>query len=197
MSTLMAFCSVKQSVVAVEALQKILRSGIDAPSIAAVRVRVPPAYAAMIGQKAQAGVRTSTLVSAARQLAFLACAPARLYDVDRGEAVTDPAILGFEAKVEIVADAALTQYYPRSWPAEVEVTTADGTTLRERVIEAAGDPGRPLGDEALDDKAHSVLDRLIGRDAAGRLIGIGRRGFEDEPGCRALAGAFLACFAAA
>jgi 2-methylcitrate dehydratase PrpD len=195
--SLKPFCSAKQSVAAVEALKKILRSGIDAHSIAAVRVRVPPAYAVMIGQKAQAGVRTSTLVSAARQLALLACAPARLYDVDRSEAVTDPAILGFEAKVEIVADAALTQYYPRSWPAEVEVTAADGTTRRERVIEAAGDPGRPLGDEAHDDKAHRVLDRLIGRDAAGELIGIGRRAFEDESGCRALAGAFIACFAAA
>jgi len=190
------FCSAKQSIAAVEALRKILQSGIAAQSIAAVRVRVPPAYAAMIAQKAHAGVRTSTLVSAARQLALLACEPARLYDVDRSEALTEPAILRFEAKVEIVADAALTQYYPAHWPAEVEVTAADGATMRELVIEAPGDPGRPLGDDGLDDKAHRVLDPLIGRAAADRLIGAGRRAFEDEPGCRALAGAFVACFAA-
>ena len=55
----------------------------------------------------------------------LACDPARLFDVDRSVAVTDPAILRFEAKVEIVADAALTQYYPHDWPAEVEMVRTD------------------------------------------------------------------------
>ena len=47
------------------------------------------------------------------------------------------------------ADAALAAYYPRAWPAEVEIE-ADGRTLRERIIEAPGDPGDPLGEEALD-----------------------------------------------
>jgi hypothetical protein len=36
--------------------------------------------------------------------------PSRLYDVDRSAAVTDPATLSFEAKVEIVADVALAQH---------------------------------------------------------------------------------------
>ena len=43
-------------------------------------------------------------------------------------------------------------------------------------------------------EAHGVLDRLIGRDAAVTLIGIGRRGLVDEAGCRALTGAFSAMF---
>jgi hypothetical protein len=72
----------------------------------------------------------------------------------------------------------------------------DGSTRRERVIEAPGDPGRPLDDKALEDKAHLLLDRLIGRDGADRLIGIAARAFEDESGCRALAGAFVQGFAA-
>jgi 2-methylcitrate dehydratase PrpD len=141
-------------------------------------------------------VRTTTLVSAARQLALLAFDPERLYDVDRSAAVTDPAILGFEAKVEIVADAALTQYYPHDWPAEVEVVGTDGSTRRELVIAAPGDPSRPLDQDALEDKAHRLLDRLIGRDGATSLTGIARRGLEDESGCRALAAAFVQCFAA-
>jgi 2-methylcitrate dehydratase PrpD len=190
------FCSAKQSIAAVEALRAILATGIGPGAIAAVRVRVPPAYAAMIGLKAQDQVRTTTLVSAARQLALLAFDPARLYDVDRGAAITDPAILAFEAKVEIVADAALAQYYPHDWPAEVEVVGMDGSTRRELVIAAPGDPGRPLDQDALDDKAHRLLDRLIGRDGAAGLIGIARRGLADESGCRALAGAFVQGFAA-
>jgi 2-methylcitrate dehydratase PrpD len=188
------FCSAKQSIAAVEALRAILASGIKPDAIAAVRVRVPPAYAAMIALKAQDQVRTTTLVSAARQLALLAHDPARLYDVDRSQPVTDPAILSFEAKVEIVAEAALAQYYPLHWPAELEVVGTDGSTRRERVIAAPGDPGRPLDQEALDDKSHRLLDRLFGRDGAARLIGIAQRGLADEAGCRALADTFGQCF---
>jgi 2-methylcitrate dehydratase PrpD len=198
--SLKPFCSAKQSIAAVEALRTILASGIGPGSIAAVRVRVPPAYSAMVGLKAQDQVRTTTLVSAARQLALLTFDPSRLYDVDRSAPIADlaitKAILGFEAKVEVVADAALAQYYPHDWPAEVEVVGTDGSTRRELVIAAPGDPGRPLDQAAVDEKAHRLLDRLIGRDGAANLIGIARRGFEDESGCRALAGAFVQCFAA-
>jgi 2-methylcitrate dehydratase PrpD len=189
--SLKPFCSAKQSIAAIEALRTILASGIAAQSITAVRVRVPPAYAGMIGQKAQPGVRTSTLVSVARQLALLVHAGARLYDVDRSAPMDDPALARFEAKVEIVADAALAAYYPRAWPAEVEVEV-EGRALTERIIEAPGDPGAPLGEEALDAKAHCVLDPLIGREAAEKLIAIGRHGLADAAGCRDLVGAFMA-----
>jgi 2-methylcitrate dehydratase PrpD len=190
------FCSAKQSIAAVEAFKTILGSGIAPAAIAAVRVRVPPAYAAMVSLKAQDQVRTTTLVSAARQLALLAFDPARLHDVDRGQPVTDPAVPGLEAKVEIVADAALTEYYPVNWPAEVEVVSTDGSTRRERVIAAPGDPSRPLDQPALEDKAHRLLDRLVGRDGAGMLIDIAGRGLASEAGCRALAGAFVQGFTA-
>lgn len=189
------FCSAKQSIAAVEALRAILASGVAIPTIAAVKVKVPKAYLGMISLKAQPGVRTTTLVSAARQLALLACDPARLYDVDRSATVTDPAVLTFEYKVEIVADDALGQFYPRQWPAEVEVTGTDGSTHRERIVTAPGDPGRPFDEAALDEKAHRLLDPLIGRDSADKLIGITQRGFADEAGCRALAQAFVAGFA--
>ena len=191
------FCSAKQSIAAVEALRTILASGIAPASIAAVRVRVPPAYAGMVGLKAQDQVRTTTLVSAARQLALLACDPARLYDVDRREPVTDAATLSFEAKVEIVADPALAQYYPGHWPREEVEVGQDGSTRRELVIAAPGDPDRPLDDGVLEDKAHRLLDRLIGRDGADQLLKIAGRGFADKSGCRALAGAFVQGFAAA
>jgi 2-methylcitrate dehydratase PrpD len=191
------FCSAKQSVAAVEALKAIMASGVDPAAVTAVRVRVPPAYATMVALKAQDQVRTTTLVSAARQLALLAFDPTRLYDVDRGAPVTDPAILGLEAKVEIVADAALAHYYPLNWPAEVEVVSTDGSTRRELVVAAPGDPGRPLDQDALEHKAHQLLDRLIGRDGAAGLIGIAGRGLDSEAGCCALAGAFVQGLAAA
>ena len=192
--SLKPFCSAKQSIAAVEALRAILASGVAPGSIAAVTVRVPPAYAGMISTKAQDAVRTTTLVSVARQLALLAHDPARLYDVDRSAPVTDQAIRSFEAKVTIVAELSLAQHYPSQWPAEVEVSGTDGSTRSERVIAALGDPGRPLGDTALDDKAHRLLDHLIGRARADELIGIARRGLVDAAACRALAGTFVQCF---
>jgi 2-methylcitrate dehydratase PrpD len=192
--SLKPFCSAKQSIAAVEALRAILASGVAPEAIAAVTVRVPPAYAGMISTKAQDGVRTTTLVSVARQLALLAHDPARLYDVDRSAPVTDQAIRSFEAKVTILAEPTLAQYYPSQWPAEVEVIGTDGSTRHERVIAAPGDPSRPLDDGALDDKAHRLLDHLIGRARADELIGIAGRGLADAANCRALAGAFVQCF---
>jgi len=192
--SLKPFCSAKQSIAGVEALRAILASGIAPGSIASITVKVPPAYAGMIATKAQDGARTTTLVSAARQLALLACDPARLYDVDRGEAVSDPATRELEAKIAIVAEPELAQYYPAAWPAEVEVRGIDGRTRRERVIAAPGDPTRRLDEEALDTKAHNLLDRLIGRPRVDELIGLARRSLTDEAACRVLAEAFVRCF---
>ena len=72
----------------------------------------------------------------------------------------------------------------------------DGSTRRELVVAAPGDPARPLDQEALDHKAHCLLDRLSGRDGAAGLIDIAKRGLVDEAGCRALTGAFVQGFAA-
>jgi 2-methylcitrate dehydratase PrpD len=191
--SLKPFCSAKQAIAAVEALRIVLESGVRPDAITALRVRVPPAYVQMISQKAQAGSRSSTLVSVARQLALRAYDPSRLLDVDRSETIVDPAILGFEAKVEVVADPDLAQYYPRRWPAELEVM-ASGAIMRERVVEAPGDPGRPLGDDEIAAKAHGVLDRLIGRDAAVALIEVGRHGLDDAAACGRLASSFERCF---
>jgi 2-methylcitrate dehydratase PrpD len=192
--SLKPFCSAKQCIAAVEALRVILASGIAPESIAAVRVRVPPAYAAMVALKVQDKVRTTTLVSAARQLALLVCDPARLYDVDRSAPVSDD-VPRFEAKVEIMADAALVQYYPQDWPAEVEVVGTDGGIRRERVTAAPGDPSRPLDDKAVEEKAHRVLDPLIGHLRAALLISIAGDGFANEPSCLNLVKAFVKCLA--
>jgi 2-methylcitrate dehydratase PrpD len=192
--SLKPFCSAKQSIAAVEALRALLISGIKPDAVAEVRVKVPPAYVGMISLKAQDQVRTTTLVSAARQLALVAYEPARLYDVDRSKPVANPAVARFEAKVTIAAEPALAQYYPRHWPAEVEIVDTDGTGRRERVVVAPGDPEQPLDAAALEQKAHGLLDPLIGRDAAADLIGIARRGLDDEPGCHALATLFADAF---
>jgi len=156
------FCSAKQAIAAVEAFRAILsEEKIDAGAIAKIRVRVPPAYAGMISTRAEAGVRQSTMVSVAHQIALAARKPQLLYDVERTAPAIDADVKQFSAKVEVVPDAALEPLYPLYWPAEVEIE-AGGKTFRRRVVAAAGDPDQPFGAAAIEDKAHRVLDTLIG-----------------------------------
>ena len=71
--TLKPFCTAKQALAAIEALMRFARRRRPAERrIDKVRVRVPPPYARMIAMKAEAGVRSSTIVSAAFQMGLAA-----------------------------------------------------------------------------------------------------------------------------
>jgi 2-methylcitrate dehydratase PrpD len=189
--TLKPFCSAKQGIAAVEAFRTILARGIDPKTIDKVRVRVPKAYAGMIATKAQAGARQSTLVSVAYQIALAAFASHRLYDIDRSRPDENAAVDGLAAKVEVIADAALEQFYPQHWPAEVEIE-AEGEFLHHRVVAAAGDPEHPLDAAALDTKAHGVLDPLVGAARAAEWLKLGGAALDDAQACEELADAFSA-----
>src|SRR5579871_5386666 len=165
------FCSAKQGIAAVEAFRALLQEGMRIEAIEKVRVHVPKAYAAMISARAVPGARQSTMVSVAHQIALAVLAPQRLYDVDRSAAGEDAAVAGLAAKIEVVPDATLEQFYPQHWPAEVEVD-AGGQTLRHRVVAALGDPEHPLGAAAIDDKAHRVLDPLLSAARVDEWLGL-------------------------
>jgi 2-methylcitrate dehydratase PrpD len=183
------FCSAKQAIAAVEAFRTLLDEGVRADAIDKVRVRVPKAYAAMIATRAVPGARQSTMVSVAHQLALAALAPQRLYDVDRSAPDVDEAVARLAAKIEVMPDAALEAFYPRHWPAEVEVE-AGGQLFDRRVVEARGDPEHPLGRAALDDKAHRVLDPLRGAARVDEWLRLCRDAMADNAACERLASAF-------
>ena len=189
--SLKPFCSAKQAIAAVAAFRAILDRGVPRDAIARIRVRVPPAYAGMIATRAEPGARISTLVSVAHQIALAALAPDRLYEVDRSSPLIDAALTRYAAKVEVVADAALEVFYPRHWPAEVEVE-AGGDVVRHRVVEAEGDPERPLDAAGIDDKAHRVLDPLVGGARATGWLTMCGAALDGAAACRKLAAAFAA-----
>jgi 2-methylcitrate dehydratase PrpD len=189
--TLKPFCSAKQGIAAVEAFRAILNRGVRCDAITRIRVRVPPSYAGMISTRAEPGARISTLVSVAHQIALAALAPERLYDIDRSAPDIDAQVKEFAAKVEVHADAALEQFYPRHWPAEVEVD-AGGEVQRQRVVEATGDPEHPLDAAGVEDKAHRVLDPLAGAERASEWLKTSNAALDDATACRKLAEAFLA-----
>ena len=86
-------------------------------------------------------------------------------------------------KVEIVADESLLEFFPATFPAEVEVA-AGGKTLRQRVTAANGDPGRALDDAALADKAQRILGH-----ASAEIIQAGLDGFRSDDSSKRLADA--------
>ena len=128
----------------------------------------------MIATKAEAGARASTIVSAAFQMGLAAYRRERLYDIERADAMDEKAALALAGKVEIVADESLLEFFPATFPAEVEVI-ANGQTVRKRVTAANGDPGRALDDAALADKARRILG-----NASAEIVEAGLGGFQND-----------------
>jgi 2-methylcitrate dehydratase PrpD len=187
--SLKPFCSAKQAIAAVEALMTLTDDHrLARESISKVTVRVPPPYVRMIATKPEAGSRSSTIVSAPFQLGLAAFARARLYDVDRADTTLDADALAFAGKVEIVPDEDLLEFFPACFPAEVEII-ASGKPHRKRITAAAGDPSRPLDDEAIGEKAQRVLEQAGCSDSSTDLIRLGLGGLDNQASCKALAAA--------
>jgi len=178
--TIKPFCSAKQAIAAIEAMMSIVDGGVAPDAVDKVVVRVPPPYARMITTRPEAGVRASTIISAAFQMGLAVHRPERLYDIERQGAMNETAALEFAQKVEIVADDSLLEFFPANFPAEVEVT-AGGQIYRKRVTAAYGDPGRALNDAMLKYKA----ERILGA-APTETMQVGLAGLDGSAECKQL-----------
>jgi 2-methylcitrate dehydratase PrpD len=177
--SLKPFCSAKQSVGAVSAMRNILGRGVDPKSIRAVKVFVPEAYRMMISHPAAAGNRSSSILSVAYQLGLAAHDPDGLYDVARERVADEGPVVEFARKVTIAADPSLAVHYPARWPARIEVETESGAASEE-VVDAPGDPGKPLDAAGVRDKFHRVADRFLGPQAAEEWIAAAEHALEDD-----------------
>jgi 2-methylcitrate dehydratase PrpD len=183
------FCSAKQGIAAIEAFRGIVQDEkLNRGAITKIRVHVPPAYAGMISTRAEVGARQSTMVSVAHQIALAALKPDLLYDVDRSAPTIDAEVTQFAARVEVVPDPTLTPLYPQHWPAEVGID-AGGKTFQCRVVAASGDPDNPLSSSQIDDKAHRVLDPLIGAARVDEWLTICHAGLQGNAEFQKLASA--------
>jgi 2-methylcitrate dehydratase PrpD len=185
--SLKPFCSAKQAIAAIEAFSILVdEGGVPIDAITQVRVRVPPPYLRMISTRAEPGVRSSTIVSAAFQIGLAAYSRDRLYDIERRDVMQDGGANAFAQNVEIVADPSLLDLFPASWPAEVEVT-AGGSVVRKRIAVATGDWQRPLDEAQLKDKARRVFAQLSDTRSGASLVELGLVGLQDKSACRRLA----------
>ena len=188
--SLKPFCTSRQALSATEAMRQLLANGLDPAGIEGITVRVPSAYAAMISTKLDPAVRATSYVSAGAQMAIAAFQSAHLYDVDRATVLGDTRIQKLAALVQVEADPAMDEDFPRRWPAEVEVRAAGGVH-KLRVDEPPGDPGRRLDDPALAVKAKAVLAHVGSGASASGLLDLAGRATTDPAAVKTLADVFV------
>ena len=165
--SLKPYCSAKQAIAATDAVRELLADGLEPSTIEAIDIRVPPAYAGMISRIATPGDRTSTMISVAYQIALAAFRPDAMYDIGRTDMPFDGEIASLVDRIAVRADDSpgLLENFPARFPATIAIQTAGGIYERS-VVEATGDPGRPLGDEALRTKIDRIMAIAGGNDAA-------------------------------
>jgi 2-methylcitrate dehydratase PrpD len=161
--SLKPYSSAKQAIAAVEALRSIVAQGIDPAAIRSIMVRVPKAYAGMIGASADIKNRSTTFSSVRYQMALAVFHPDSLYDVARERLPLDERMRVFMTMVKVEPDESLATSYPARWPASVTID-AGGQPIERTLIDAPGDPGRRFDDRELFDKANRVLDPVVGRE---------------------------------
>lgn len=156
-------CCAKQCVAAIQAFRNVLDHGVAIEEIETVRVRVPRAYAAMIGHRHAADGRIRRITSAAYNLAVAAYRPIELSDISRSDQTADPRIAAFMNSIEVQTDDELADHYPQRWPARVDVTLKNGKSISSTVLDAAGDPAKPFdAAEALSKFRHLTAVPLAG-----------------------------------
>jgi 2-methylcitrate dehydratase PrpD len=178
------FCAAKQNTAALDAFRQLLAKH-PAETMEAVKVNVPPAYAGMIGQRHTKG-RIERIINTSYQFALAAYHPELIDDVVRPDHSLDAKIAAFMAKVEIAPDPELASYFPKVYPARVEVTLKNGESASLLVTDALGDPARPLGDAELLAKFHRMTDPIVGAGAAEALAKAALGAVSDDASVTAL-----------
>ena len=157
------YCSAKQVLGAICALEEILGRGVDPKAIDSVRVIVPGDFVRMIDHGVEANNRLSSLTSAPYQLALAAFHRDGLFDVARETVHRSDDIVAFMAKVSIQGDEELDEHLPDHWPAALDVSVG-GRSETTLVLDAPGDPSRPYSFDDVGKKFHALADRLVGAD---------------------------------
>src|SRR5262249_50404336 len=80
------------------------------------------------------------------------------------EAMADPEVRDFAAKVSIVGDAELSRQFEGRQPARVKVWTQAGEVFEKLVGAAKGSPGSPLSSAELDTKFRSQAADVYGAE---------------------------------
>lgn len=154
------YCAAKQTMAGIEAFLQLVK-GIAPEEIAAIKVYTLPTFVGMTGHR-DISSRTGRLTGLPFQLATAVYHPGHLYDVNRPELPADSRVTRLIERTEVIGDPELTQYFPQSYPARVEITTQRGRKEAASVTAAWGDPGHQFSAEEVKVKFHRLADPVIG-----------------------------------
>src|SRR5581483_11785636 len=129
-----------------------------------VSVRVAPSVAAVVDNRDIPDICLQHMVAVMlldKTASFHAA-----HDVPR---MKDAAVLRERAKVKLVRDEELAKLLPARITI-VEITLADGTTLSARIEAVRGTVRNPMTRDEVIAKARDLIDPVLGREKAGRLI---------------------------
>jgi 2-methylcitrate dehydratase PrpD len=129
-------------------------------------IGAPAAYRDMIGKTEAPDGRLPSVVSAAYQMALIACAPNAIDDAVRDPPMASSAISAFLRRVSIETDPALDVAFPAAWGGRVRIETAGGGPVREAIVlEPRGCAARAFDWADLEEKA-ARLGQANGIDLA-------------------------------
>jgi len=179
------WASAGQVAAAIDALGALQDAhGFTARDVTAIDVRVPPAYRRMIDQPAGAG-RLWSLLSAHYQLATRLCHPEDLFDCARPVLRDSPGFTRAMRAVRVHDADRLAARHPGSYPAQVEVTLADGEVV---AFLSDGRSPAPTWDwDSVLGKAEAVATQAGTVAAIGRLRDVTSRCADTDDLLRAAA----------
>jgi len=163
------WCAARQTMAATQALREIVEGGVSPSDMTQLVVSALPLCLRMVDHGVVPGDRSSHLTSVSYQMALAAFAPDAVLDVKQAPERVSGEIGTFMAKVTVKADEDLLQYYPKSWPARLGVTTPRGEHER-LVTHLPGDPERPFDEAQIAEKFRRATAALVGERAAEELL---------------------------
>jgi len=116
-----------------------------------------------------AGDRASHLTSLPYQMACIALAPEAMFELGQAPATLSAELQAFLSRIRVEADDSLQQYFPKTWPAKIAVSTRSGRHER-LVLHVPGDPERPFDELRLQEKFRKIAAPLLGEATAQELL---------------------------
>ncbi|MCM2442910.1 MmgE/PrpD family protein [Agrobacterium vitis] len=163
------YCAAKHAIAAIDGFQMLLKQGIPLDAVTKVVVKAPPVHAGMIGHHDVSLSRLSRITSCSYNLALAAFWPDKLLDIERTDAVTDPAVVEFAKKVEVLADPELARQCPQNYPATIDLFNNERIIASIAISDALGDPAKPFDLDLARGKFRRLARGIISESLAVRI----------------------------
>jgi 2-methylcitrate dehydratase PrpD len=149
--------SSRQALASIEAFLDLRLGVADVERIERITVAVPAAYRDMVDRGAPPAQRIESLIGVQYGIALAALHPGALYDALREKLPSGERIAALMARIDVQADAALSEHFPRRWGSRVTVRFGSGEAIAAEVLEPRGSGRRALDWDELRRKHERIL----------------------------------------